>query len=73
MEWRALSPGKRHGYYWQSLQGACIHYGIPMDKPVSEFSQEQMDILLYGSDGEQIHTESVTRQGKKVLWKNVRA
>ena len=71
MEWRALSPGKRHGYYWQSLQGACIHYGIPMDKPVSEFSQEQMHILLYGSDGEQIHTEYVTRQGKKVLWKNV--
>ena len=70
MEWRARSPGERDGYYWQSLQGTCRYYGIPMDQPVAELAPQQTDILLYGSDGERIPIEYVNRQGNKVVWDN---
>jgi len=69
-EWRARAPGERAGYYWQSLQGTCKYYGIPMDRPLAELSQEQTDVLLYGSDGERIPIDYLTRQGNKAVWHN---
>lgn len=70
MEWRARAPGEGGGYYWQSLQGACKHYGIPMDWPLAELSQDQTNVLLYGSDGERIPINYLTRQGRKAVWHN---
>ena len=34
------------------LKSVCAHFGIPLDKPVSTFSQEQMNKLLYGTGKE---------------------
>ncbi len=70
MEWRARSPGESGEYYWQSLQGACKYYGIPMDRALAELSSQQMSVLLYGSDGERIPIEYLTRQGNKAVRHN---
>lgn len=41
-------------FYPQLLKAVCKHYGIDMDVPVKDLPQEQLDILLYGSNGEKI-------------------
>ncbi len=38
----------RSRYHWSMLKAAAGHYGIPIDKPVSELSDEDIDIILYG-------------------------
>jgi len=70
MEWRARPFGEGGGYYWQSLQGACAYYDIPMDRPLAELSQKNIDVLLHGSDGERIPIQYLTRQGNKAVWHN---
>lgn len=47
--------GSTSNYYPQFLKSVCKHYNIPTDVSVEELSEEQMHILLYGSDGEKIH------------------
>ncbi|MBB5324288.1 excinuclease ABC subunit A [Anoxybacillus tepidamans] len=42
-------------YYPQLLEAVCRHYGIDMDVPVKELPKEQLDRLLYGSNGEKIY------------------
>ncbi|NGP45346.1 excinuclease ABC subunit UvrA [Bacillaceae bacterium SIJ1] len=42
-------------YYPELLKSVCDHYGIPMDAPVKELSEKEMDILLNGSGKEKIY------------------
>jgi excinuclease ABC subunit A len=51
MEW---GPREDGGYYWQSLQGVCRAYKIDMDKPVSELTEDQVKLILYGTGEKQI-------------------
>ncbi|WP_232699748.1 excinuclease ABC subunit UvrA [Brevibacillus daliensis] len=46
---------KSSTYYHRLLQSACDHFSIPMEVPVEELPEEQMEIVLYGSKGEKIH------------------
>jgi excinuclease ABC subunit A len=52
MEWSG--PKEEGGYYWQGLQAAARAYRIDLDKPVSELSKEQLDIILYGTGERQV-------------------
>lgn len=51
----AAWSGGTSTYYPQFLKSVCTHFGIPLDKPVSTFSQEQMNKLLYGTGNEKVH------------------
>jgi excinuclease ABC subunit A len=42
-------------YYPQLLEAVCNHYGIDMDVPVKDIPKNQMDKILYGSDGEKVY------------------
>lgn len=42
-------------YYPQLLECVCHHYGIDMNIPVKDLPEEQLNKILYGSDGEKIH------------------
>ncbi|MCR8644994.1 excinuclease ABC subunit UvrA [Paenibacillus sp. N1-5-1-14] len=46
--------GATSNYYPQFIASVCAHYGIDKDIPVSEISEEQMKILLYGTGGEKV-------------------
>ncbi|WP_276353655.1 excinuclease ABC subunit UvrA [Cohnella caldifontis] len=46
--------GSTSNYYPQFLAAVCAHYGIRTDVPVSELTDKQLDILLYGTGGERI-------------------
>jgi excinuclease ABC subunit A len=70
MEWRTQDEGKG-GYYWQTLEAAAQHYRIPLDAPVKKLSQKQIDILLYGSNGERIPVQYESRDGRRATWETI--
>lgn len=41
-------------YYPSLLQTVCKHFNIPMDVPVEQLTQEQMDIILKGAPNDKI-------------------
>ncbi|MEA3351954.1 MAG: excinuclease ABC subunit UvrA [Chloroflexota bacterium] len=45
---------EKGGYYWSTLVGAAEAYNIDLDAPVSELSEEDVDIILYGTKGEEV-------------------
>lgn len=45
---------KSSTYYQQLLESACRHFGIRMDIPYEELSDEHKQILMFGSQGEKI-------------------
>ena len=49
--WNPISSN----YYPQMLEQAMIHFGIDMDQPFSDLSQEEKDLVLYGSNGKEFH------------------
>jgi excinuclease ABC subunit A len=52
----ALEPWNTTSIYYQSiLQGVAEHYGIDLNKPFQELSEEHRQILLFGSGEEKIH------------------
>lgn len=57
LEEHAIAPWEPTSsqYYPQLLKSVCDHYNIPMNVPVSELPKEQMDKILYGSNGELIY------------------
>jgi excinuclease ABC subunit A len=63
LEWRAQEEG-RSGYYWQTLEAASQHYGIPLDKPFGKLTEKQQNVLLYGSNGERIPVRYINKDGR---------
>ena len=49
--WNPISSN----YYPQMLEQAMIHFGIDMDQPFSDLSQEEKDLVLYGSNRKEFH------------------
>ena len=49
--WNPISSN----YYPQMLEQAMIHFGVDMDQPFSNLSQEEKDLVLYGSNGKEFH------------------
>ena len=64
MEWRnSIENG---GYYWQALEAAAKQYHIPLDKPVEEPAGRQLNLLLYGTNGEKVRMQlHATRDGRR--------
>jgi excinuclease ABC subunit A len=54
----AVAPWARTGasvpYYFQTLDAICQHYGASMHDPWYELPERVRDVILYGSDGEEI-------------------
>lgn len=52
MEWN--NSREQNGYYWQMVEGVAREYHIDLDKPVGELPQEKLDLILYGTSGDEI-------------------
>jgi excinuclease ABC subunit A len=46
--------GSTSNYYPQFLAAVCNHYGISTESPISELNDKQLQIILYGTNGEKI-------------------
>lgn len=51
---------------WQTFETLADHYHIPLDKPLKDLSDEQIDILMYGSK-EPIAYTIASRSGNKFM------
>ena len=54
---------RRNVYYFHLLRSLSKHYGFDMDKPFDKLSQKHRDIVLYGSNGEEIEFSYVNDRG----------
>ncbi|WP_144934215.1 excinuclease ABC subunit UvrA [Paenibacillus sp. 32O-W] len=50
----AAWAGSTSNYYPQFLAAVCEHFNIPREVPVSELTDEQMKIILHGTNGERV-------------------
>ncbi|MBB5173431.1 excinuclease ABC subunit UvrA [Texcoconibacillus texcoconensis] len=51
-------------YYPQLLQSVCAHYDIPMDVPVEQLTDEQLEWILYGSGAEKLYFRYENESGQ---------
>ena len=54
---------RRNVYYFHLLRSLSKHYDFDMEKPFDKLSQTHRDIILYGSDGEEIEFSYVNDRG----------
>jgi excinuclease ABC subunit A len=68
MEWRnSLENG---GYYWQMLEATARQYKIPLDVPVRELTREQLDVVLYGTNGNKVKIHYQNREGRQATFES---
>lgn len=58
---------KRGFYYYQILTALAAHYQFDLDVPFASLPKQIQDMLLYGSDGEQIAFEVLGAAGKTFI------
>jgi excinuclease ABC subunit A len=67
MEWSNQSK-ERRGYYWQLVEAVANHFEIDLDAPVSELSEDKLDLILYGTNNEEISIDYENRDGRKTTF-----
>ncbi len=65
-EWSG--PREEGGYYWQTLEAVAREYHIDLDAPVSELPREKLDLVLYGTRGEQVTVHYRNRDGRQATF-----
>lgn len=53
-----------HSYYRQILRGMAKQYSIPMDKALKTLSQEQINTILYGNNGDRFTIKYTNSRGE---------
>ena len=63
MEWPHQARD-RQGYYWQMAEAVADHYKIDLEAPVAELPEEMLDLILFGTNGEEISVRYSSRDGR---------
>jgi len=58
-------PKAQGGYYWKALVGAADKNSIDLDKPYKKLSDDDRNILLYGTQGEEVSIDYVDKEGRE--------
>jgi len=58
-------PKAQGGYYWKALVGAADKNRIDLDKPYKKLSDDNRNILLYGTRGEEVSIDYVDKEGRE--------
>jgi len=64
MEWQNQARD-RQGYYWQMAEAVADHYEIDLEAPVAELPQQHLDLILFGTNDEEIPVRYSSRDGRK--------
>ncbi len=59
------TPRETGGYSWQMLEALAKHAGFSVDEPISTLNGKQLDLLLYGTKGEEVRVEYIGRSGRR--------
>jgi excinuclease ABC subunit A len=66
-EWSG--PREEGGYYWQTLEAAARQYHIDLNAPVRDLSAEKMDVILYGTHGQEVTIHYRNRDGRQATFR----
>lgn len=67
-EWSG--PREEGGYYWQALEAAARHYHIDLNAPVHSLPKEKLNIILYGTGGEQVTIHYRNKEGRTATFRS---
>jgi excinuclease ABC subunit A len=65
-EWSG--PREEGSYYWQTLEAVAREYHIDLDVPVAELPKEKLDLVLYGTRGEQVTVHYRNKDGRQATF-----
>jgi len=63
LEWSG--PREEGGYYWQMIEAIARERQFSLDAPVSQLSEDDLHMILYGTNGHEIRVEFIGRNGRK--------
>ena len=66
-EWSG--PREEGGYYWQTLEAVARHYHIDLDAPVKTLPEEKLNLILYGTNGQEVAVRYRTRDGRNATFR----
>jgi excinuclease ABC subunit A len=69
LDWSNQSR-ERRGYHWQMVEAVAEHFDIDLDTPIEELPQEKLDLILYGTNGQEVKVRYVSREGRKSTYKS---
>ena len=58
-------PREQGGYYWQGLVGAADQFGIDLDQAYRDLPEDDQNIILYGSQGDEVLMSYVNKEGRE--------
>lgn len=67
MEWNG--PREQGGYYWQTIEALAKFYHIDLNAPVRNMAKEKLDLILYGTRGEEIPIHYTGRDERESTFK----
>ncbi|HUN21699.1 MAG TPA: excinuclease ABC subunit UvrA [Anaerolineales bacterium] len=67
LEWRSRDEDET-SYYWKLLEKMCQRYGIPLDKPVRQLTDSQLNMVFYGNNGEKFPVHYTNKDGREATW-----
>ena len=68
LEWSNQSR-ERRGYYWQMVEAVADHFKIDLDAPVGRLPKEKLDLILYGTRGEEVPVHYESREGRRATYR----
>jgi excinuclease ABC subunit A len=66
-EWSG--PKEEGGYYWQTLEAAAQEYEIDLDAPVRTIPTEKLEIILHGTNGNEVTVHYRNRHGRQATFR----
>jgi excinuclease ABC subunit A len=67
MEWPNQARD-RQGYYWQMAEAVAKHYDIDLQTPVAELPRKKLDLILLGTNGEEVPVQYQSRDGRQSIF-----
>lgn len=64
MDWSTQNRDRR-GYHWQMIEAVAEHYDINLEAPVSQIPTEKLNLILYGTNGQEVPVHYITREGRR--------
>jgi excinuclease ABC subunit A len=66
-EWNG--PREEGGYYWQALEGTAREFHIDLNTPVRNLPKEKLDLILYGTHGQEVTIHYKSAEGRQATFK----
>ncbi len=68
LEWSSKSDDRR-SYYWQLVEAVAGAFDIDLHVPVASLPKNKLDLIMFGTDGQEVPMNYVGRNGRVATYK----